>query len=236
MNELDKYKEAYDNVFVLDNELSLNWYPKRILKMAKGDSILELGIGHGFSTKILAEKFKNYVVIDASQEMVNRFYKKFPEVKIKMFFGYFEEVELKEKFDNILMGFVLEHVDDPEIILSKYRKYLKPSGSIFITVPNGEVLHRRFGYEAGMLDDMLKLTSADYEFGHKRVFNLEKLKKLVTSLDYNIEKIEGIFLKPIATQQIIDLKLTDEILNAMLKVGINYPELCNSILMEIKPK
>jgi hypothetical protein len=39
-------------------------------------------------------------------------------------------------------------------------------------------------------------------------------------------------LKPITTQQMLDLNLSEAILQGMLKVGIGYPELCNSLLMQ----
>ena len=47
-----------------------------------------------------------------------------------------------------------------------------------------------------------------------------------------VRKIEGILLKPITTQQMLDLNLGEPILQAMLKVGVDYPELCNSLLIQ----
>ncbi len=41
-----------------------------------------------------------------------------------------------EKFDVILLGDVLEHMVNPEIVLSGLTKYLKPSGRIVASLPN----------------------------------------------------------------------------------------------------
>ena len=61
------------------------------------------------------------------------------------------------------------------------------------------------------------------------------MRELVDDAGYHEETVEGIFLKPVSTQQIIDLDLSEEILQATLDVGIDYPELCVAMLMEIKP-
>ena len=47
---LDEMKDAYDEYYVLDNRLMLEWDPQRVVKLAQGSSLLELGLGHGFST------------------------------------------------------------------------------------------------------------------------------------------------------------------------------------------
>lgn len=235
-NHLDNYSDAYNDgaAYALDNELMLNWYPKRILKHVKGDSLLELGIGHGYTSVIFSKSFKKHVVIDGSLEIISNFTQKHKEAKsMNIVHSYFEEFETDEKFDVIVMGFILEHVEDPDVILAKYKRMLKPNGIIYIAVPNSDTLNKRYGYEAGLINNMSKLTEADLQFGHKRIYNLETLKDVCIRNGYGIKHVEGIFLKPITTQQIKDLQLSKEILHAMLKVGINYPELCAAILMGI---
>jgi len=48
---LDNYMNAYHNSFKysLDNKLMLNWYPERVAKRMNNGSLLELGIGHGYT-------------------------------------------------------------------------------------------------------------------------------------------------------------------------------------------
>lgn len=134
------------------------------------------------------------------------------------------------------MGYILEHVKDPDLILKKYADFLNPGGAIYIVVPNAESLHRRIGYEAGLLNDLFKLSNDDLMFGHQRYFTVKTLTDFVHSHNLKITRIEGIFIKPITSQQIRKLELSSEILMGMCKVGIEYPELSNSILMEIKKK
>ena len=98
--------------------------------------------------------------------------------------AYFEDFETEERFDAIGMGFVLEHVEDPGLILRRYQDFLAPGGQIFIAVPNAESLHRRLGNFAGMLPDMTTLSPADEAFGHRRYFTAETLRDLVEALEH----------------------------------------------------
>ena len=232
---LNQSEEAYDEHFVLDNKLMLEWYPHRVVGMAAGDSMLELGLGHGFTTAFFAQHFGRYKVIDGSPEMIERFRNRFGLPQVDIVESYFENFDTEERFDNIAMGFVLEHVDDPAAILGRYRRFLKPGGSVFVAVPNSESLHRRFGHAAGMLPDVSLLSAADKDFGHQRYFSLQSLTELVESEGYEVVKAEGIFLKPITTEQMTRLELSPAILRAMLIVGIDYPQLCNAILLKLKP-
>lgn len=232
--QLDEYKDTYDESHVLDNTLTLNWYPQRVAELATVGSMLELGLGHGFSTAFFAKTFSRYVALEGSREMIQRFRSRFDVPQLEIIEGFFEDFETDEKFDAIGMGFVLEHVDDPGLILRRYSRFLAPGGSIFIAVPNAESLHRRFGHAAGLLPDMTALSQADLNFGHQRYFTLASLRQMVEQQGLVVQKVEGLFLKAITTQQLMDLKLDERILQSMLKVGVDYPELCNSILMQVR--
>ena len=230
---IDQDLTAYDRNYVLDNNLTLQWYPQRVVDMtqARTGSMLELGLGHGFSTEYFAKAFQRYRVLEGSQEMIDRFRERFTTEGIDITRVYFEDFETDERFDAVSMGFILEHVDDPALIIRKYARLLSPDGSIYIAVPNAESLHRRFGHAAGLLADLCALSPADLEFGHKRYFTLESLLALVEGEGLEVRKVEGLLLKPITTQQMLDLNLDEAILQAMLKVGVSYPELCNSLLV-----
>lgn len=233
---LDQCIDAYDQSFVLETTLMHQWYPKRVAQLASGSSMLELGLGHGFTTAFFAQHFRPYRVIDGSPEMIRRFRSRFDLPKVDIVESWFETFDTDARYDHIGMGFVLEHVDDPGFILRRFRKFLQPGGSIFVAVPNSESLHRRFGHAAGLLPDMELLSDADREFGHQRYFNLRSLTRLCEDEGYRAVKAEGILLKPITNGQMQQLHLSPEILGAMLTVGIEYPELCNALLLMLQPQ
>ena len=233
---LDSHLKAYqgDNIYDFDNEIILNWYPKRIVHHADvSSSILELGLGHGFSTKIFAKYFQKHLVLEGSAAVIKNFKSKNHDLNIEIKETYFEKFSTEEKFDVIIMGFILEHVDDPFDILKQYLQFLAPGGSIFVAVPNAEVMNRRLGQLAGLLDDISELSQNDYLLGHKRYYTVSSLTKVIKEAGYNIKNIEGIYLKPFTTSQIINLDLDQKIIDALCKLGLAYPELSCGILAEI---
>jgi 2-polyprenyl-3-methyl-5-hydroxy-6-metoxy-1,4-benzoquinol methylase len=233
---LDASVSAYqdDFAYALDNRLMLNWYPQRIMRLAKGRSLLELGLGHGYSSLLFSRHFPGYTVIEGSNAVIARFRESHPDARLDVRCAYFENFVADTRYDHIVMGFILEHVDDPAAILRRYRQFLAPQGSLFVAVPNCEALNKRFGYAAGMIDNLETLSEADRLLGHQRLFTLKSLTELCQREGFSIESVEGIFLKPIATGQIQELRLSEPILQAMLKVGVDYPELSVGILMELR--
>ncbi len=234
-NELDRYTSSYEASFAyeFDNNIMLKWYPDRIMQATKpSQSLLELGIGHGYSSQIFSEFFASHDVIDGSPAVIDRFRAAFPDCKAVVHESYFEEFLSDKQYDLIVMGFVLEHVEDPGLVLRHFRKLLKPGGKCFIAVPNGETLHRRFGRAANLLSDYFALTAADLALGHRRVYSVDSLRAEVDAAGYVVERTEGIFLKPLTTSQLVSLNLDEKITRAMCEVGIDYPELCAGLLVE----
>ena len=237
-SQLDVHVAAYqgENIYDFDNEILLTWYPKRIARVAKNPrSVLDLGLGHGFATEIFSDGCERHVVLEGSPAVIENFKLKFTDNRSEVIETYFEEFDTEERFDLIVMGFVLEHVDDPLLILKRFRKFLSPTGKLFVAVPNAEVMNRRLGNLAGMLPDMEALSENDLLLGHKRYFTVGSLTKLVSDAGYKIENMEGIYLKPLATSQILSLNLGSEIIEAMCEIGIEYPELCCAMLAQLTP-
>ena len=233
---LDIHINGYDDkqIFSYDMKIWMDWYVKRLKQILVGSNCLELGIGHGYTTNTFSEFFKEYTVVEGSQLMIERFASLFPSSNVNIELGYFEDFETKSKFDVILMGYVLEHVDNPKLILKKYKNYLSTKGSIFVVVPNGSALNRRFGLKAGYIKSLDNISEFDYLCGHKRTFTYESLLQLVKESNLKIVRQEGIFLKCMSTQQMLDLKISESIINAMCEVAVDYPELAACILLELK--
>lgn len=234
-NETSEYQDNAKTSF--ENELILNWYPKRILnRIEKEKSILELGIGHGYTPLWFDEASSRHVVIDGSRVVIDQFKKKYPEYGGEIVFCYFEEFETKEVFDYIVMGFVLEHVDDPQIVLQRYKEYLKPDGKVYITVPNGKSLNRRLGLAMGMIDDIYSLNQNDLAQGHRRQYCLDTIQADIEASGLKVTHIEGIYLKPFPLHILQNIESPEQNFRALMEVGIEYPELCVALLLEAKTK
>ena len=241
MNKLDKVSSEYKpgSATEIENNLILNWYPKRILERLGGESmgsLLELGIGHGYTTALFNEYFERHVVIDGSPVVIEQFRSNYSFDTLEIVESYFEDFDSDEVFDVVLMGFILEHVDDPDAILARYRRFLKPGGRLFIAVPNAKSLNRRFGLAMGKIDDIYSLNENDLALGHQRNYCLDTLKAAIDGAGFDCVWEEGIYLKPLPLGYMQSMPEFDENLQAMLDVGVDFPELCVGLLVEAQSR
>ena len=239
MNKLDAVSSEYKpgGATEIENDLILKWYPKRIMKHLQGvdaKSLLELGIGHGFTTRLFNQGFERHVVVEGSPVVIEQFRENNSDLDVEMVEGYFESFSTEERFDVILMGFVLEHVDDPALIIERFKQFLAPGGRLFVAVPNAKSLNRRLGLEMGMIDDIYDLNENDHALGHQRQFCRDTLKNLLRSSAFDISWEEGIYLKPLPLGYMQELPRFEENLKAMLEVGVEFPGLCVALLMEAR--
>lgn len=240
---LDNYHSAYQPEFHFNDEnvLTLSFYAERmcnVLRSKKAQSVLSLGIGHRVVSQSIINEFnhhlRKYIIVEGSAEIISDYKSRFPDLpkSVKIIHSYFEDFDPGEKFDAIEMGFVLEHVDDPAQIIKIFKKFLNPGGTVFLAVPNALSMHRQLGHLAGFLPDMYKLSPEDLQLGHKRYFDLNSFKKLITDCGLTIQRTEGNFMKPLTTGQLGSLNLKPEIWRALMLFGIDHPDSCNSIYVE----
>lgn len=78
-----------------------------------------------------------------------------------------------DKYDTVCILGVLEHVDDPVELLLNY----DGANRLYITVPNADSFHRYVGMQLGIIERLDELGPQDYAIGHKRVYDVNSLKK-----------------------------------------------------------
>lgn len=219
----------------LENHLILNWYPQRIIRrFSHVPSILELGVGHGLTSSQFAKACDRYVVIEGSQVVIDQFHSNNPRFSGEVVHAYFEDYQPDGLFDVIVMGFILEHVDDPAKILLQYKEFLVPGGKLYVAVPNAKSLNRRLGLELGKIGDIYELNKNDVAQGHQRQYCRQLLEKQVLAAGYEVTYTEGIYLKPLPLQFLRRLDDFNLNLQAMLQVGIEFPDLAVAILVELE--
>jgi SAM-dependent methyltransferase len=239
---LNEYQSAYGPDFKFNDEnlSTLNWYSKRMcadIRSNKVQTVLSLGIGHRIVSQNIAVELKHHLrkhtILEGAAEIITDYKIKYnPPKQVEIIQTYFEKFNTNEKYDAVEAGFVMEHVDDPEIVINHIKQFLKPEGKMYLSVPNARSLHRVIGYEAGFLDNYYKLSKYDLQLGHKRYFDLNSFTKLALDCGLKICNVEGILLKPVSGDQLLQLNLNPKIWEALLKVGVGLPNLCNSIYME----
>lgn len=86
-------------------------------KNAQPQTILDLGCGNGNVTAQLVKNYPeaSYVLVDASEEMIELCSKRFSKFDVTYVTSYFDDFEFKsDSFNLITAGFSLHHVDSDE--------------------------------------------------------------------------------------------------------------------------
>lgn len=107
INTLDNHVAAYQgsNLYDFDNEILMTWYPQRVLHHAVAAcSLLELGLGHGFTTDVFSRRFERHVVLEGSPAVIANFRNKHPDCTAQIIETWFETFSTQERFDVIVMG------------------------------------------------------------------------------------------------------------------------------------
>jgi 2-polyprenyl-3-methyl-5-hydroxy-6-metoxy-1,4-benzoquinol methylase len=226
--DLDLVTEIYTNdPYEVENVIHSGNYVSKCLRYAQDrSSWLELGLGRGIVLQQLSESFRSVHALDGSPLLVDRYSGVYPNVNITLTF--FEDFTSSEQFMNIGMGFILEHVADPAVILGKFRKMLMPGGMIFVGVPSASSLHRLLAAEAGLLTDLRTMSDADQRFGHKRYFTHDDWMILFQKVGLRVVRAEGLYLKPFSTGQLQNLNLAKPVYQALGTLAAGFPQISNA--------
>ena len=241
--DLNAYQGAYTEQFPYhrDEEALLAAYARKIVERLQGQRalrVLSLGIGGQRVSQAIRDRLDvtDYHILEGSADIIARYRAETsPPAHVTIHHTYFEQAHFDRPFDAIEMGFVLEHVDDPGLILRRFRAFLKPAGILFAAVPNARSLHRLLGHSAGLLTDLYALSQYDRELGHKRYFDSDSISRLVEDSGYAILDKVGLVLKPLTTSQLQQLSLAPGIENALIDVGYGLPDICNGVLLTARP-
>ena len=198
-------------------------------------NFLELGSYKGNFTKRFLPYFSDITCVEASDEAVGIAKNEFGD-KVKFYNSMFETVQLQEKYDNIVLTHVLEHIDDPVKVLKRINdEWLSDTGRFFLVCPNANAPSRQIAVKMGLISHNTAVTPAEKEHGHKITYTVDTLEKDAKAAGLNVVYRSGIFFKALANFQWDRLLNTDiispEYLEGCYQLGQIYPDLCSSIFL-----
>lgn len=114
---------------------------RQILPYLSG-SILDIGCGYNPLCKYMQDR-SNYAGVEREAHIVTWLKVQFPDVPFYQCDLNREPLEIPGQYDTIVMMAVIEHLKDPEQVLSQLPRYLKPGGKLVLTTPTpiGNWLH-----------------------------------------------------------------------------------------------
>lgn len=191
-----------------------------------GPRVLELGPAEGHMTDALVADGYDVTVVEGSQRFCDEITSRHPSIRVVH--SVFEDFTSEPIFDTVVLGHVLEHVEDPVSILRLVRQWIAPEGRVFAAVPNARSLHRQAGVIMGLLGREDELNEADRHHGHRRVFDPESFRAIFGPAGLRIEFFGGYWLKPLSNGQ-VEAQWTAELLDAFVHLGERYPDIAAEI-------
>lgn len=236
----DYNKEFSDDVgrkyaYGFDYDVMYPYMMKSFKPFFQAGSLLELGSFKGEFTKRFLEHFDDITCVDASSDAMDEVKKKLGN-KVKMIVSMFEDAKLPQKYDNIFMTHVLEHLDDPVKVLKRVNdEWLSDKGRFFLVCPNANAPSRQIAVKMGLISHNSAVTEAEAAHGHVITYSLDTLERDARAAGLKVVYRSGVFFKALANFQWDKVLNTDiispEYLEGCYQLGQQYPDLCSSIFL-----
>lgn len=200
--------------------------------------VLELGSFKGAFTERLIPEFDDITCVEASSDAANEAEARFGN-SVKIHRSQFEKVDLPNKYDNIIMTHVLEHLEDPVSVLRRVNdEWLTETGYFFLVCPNANAASRQIAVKMGLISHNAAVTPGEAEHGHYCTYTLDTLERDAISAGLEVVSRSGIFFKALANFQwdmMLEAEIVDEkYLRGCYLLGQQYPDLCSSIFLLCK--
>lgn len=237
MERRDYDKEFQDNsrqyAYDFDYDVMHPLMIRSFLPMFQKGNALELGCFQGRFTERLEQYFDDITCVEASPEAL-QIAKKRVGGNVKFIQGMFEEVTLPQKYNNVFLTHVLEHIDDRVGLLKKINdEWLDDEGVLFLACPNANAPSRQIAVKMGLIECNNAVTEAERKHGHRITYSLDTLETDAKKAGLNVVYKSGIFFKALANfqwDQVISQKIvSEEYLEGCYQLGQVYPDLCSTI-------
>src|SRR5713226_1170878 len=127
MRDYDKEHQDGSRKYAYEFDSVLRRYMMRALEpFVRDGRTLELGCYKGEVTEVLARRFSDLTVVEASGELLAMARQRVGN-RVRFIHSTFETADLPDRYDSIFLVHTLEHIDDPVLILRRVDSWLSPS-------------------------------------------------------------------------------------------------------------
>ena len=183
------YEQDYtdEEITYFKNKIAQKYHViKSTLLRSNDTSFLDVGCGEGWTLSFFKAKGWNVTGIDYSTFGCEKFN---PDCLSHLIAGNLYENLVKlaangSVYDVIWLDNVLEHVLDPEDLVSMLKKLIKPCGVLVVEVPNDFSLIQKYALDKGYVDHEFWIVPPD----HISYFNKKGLKNLFESHGWSSKK------------------------------------------------
>jgi SAM-dependent methyltransferase len=231
LKDTSDHKYAYNFDFDVMHPFMIQSFKPFFIKC----SLLELGSFKGDFTQRFLAYFDDVTCVEASDVAVEDAKQKLGD-SVTFYNSLFENLTLPKRYDNIVLTHVLEHLDDPILVMKRInQEWLTENGRFFLVCPNANAPSRQIAVKMGLITHNSAVTPAELEHGHRCTYTLDTLERDAVAAGLKVVYRSGIFFKALANFQWDRLLQTDiiskEYLEGCYQLGQQYPDLCSSIFL-----
>ncbi len=157
-----------------------------------GDVLLNAGCGTGEFNHYLRDRFRKSFGVDINESDITTARELNIDPDIQFDVGDLLNLSFAdESFDAMICVDVLEHVDQPDVALKEMRRVLRPGGQLVVTVP-----HKNYPFFYDPVNFVMErvrdrhLPIGIWGFGHTKLFDRERLSRLLAEADFSVVKTE----------------------------------------------
>jgi 2-polyprenyl-3-methyl-5-hydroxy-6-metoxy-1,4-benzoquinol methylase len=208
------------------NTCTVEYCAQIFARFWRGRRCLEMGPAEGVMTPHLDRAFPDLTLVEGAEAFCSSLRLRFPDATVIP--SLFEDFAPTALFDTIVLGHVLEHVENPVEVLRKAGSWLAPGGVICCAVPNARSLHRQAAVLLQLLDTEHSLNPTDLHHGHRRVYDPDSFRADFLAAGLSIRCCGGYWIKPLSNRQ-MEGAWTPEMIRAFMRLGERYPDIAAEI-------
>lgn len=163
--------------------------------------------------------------------------------RIRILRGFLEDkiediIDLKIKFDIIVVSSLLHEVEDPQRLLASVRAICADNTLVHINVPNARSLHRLIAYESGMIPSLYERSAQQKNLQQHTTYDMELLTGDVRKAGFTVMSQGSYLIKPFTHGQmqrmLDDNIISDQALEGLEKLTRYLPEYGAEIYVNVK--
>ena len=207
----DRINELYaGEIYSFENQDTARKRIHWICSQAQGDKILDVGCSQGLVCMLLGREGLNCIGIDNEQVAIDYANKELKKeesaVQKRVVFQIAEGSNLpfeNDYFDTVILTEILEHLIQPERVLSEVKRVLRDGGKVIITVPYGlnpDPDHKRSYYPISFIKTVIPFF---------KISKIDLIKNYITCIgfkdgNYDSKKVsnEEVLLQKLQLQKI----------------------------------
>ena len=230
---LERIAEGYDTTEDFDGVLA-RFAARLIAEQVRGRRALECGAASGVMTEVLAACASELTVVEGARSYAEALRRRYGR-RIEVHNVMLEDYAPRAPFEVVVMAGLLHHLAEPGALLAKARAWVGGGGTLLVTVPNMQSLHRRLGVAMGRADTPFATSERNRRFRQPGRFDAERLRALIEASGWHVREISGFFLKPFPHELMTALAPSDDLLEGLFEMGRQHPDMACQIFAVATP-